>query len=305
MVVAWATAQPAEPFWGGDRVGGNIAHAEKGEQLEHALELTKARLRGLQRHGERERKEHEQVEQAFAAMSETLHTVLEPKLRKARERVNETAEADAAAATEAEKLDEASEKATAGLDAAKEQVATATARMEEADKLMRAAQEEKAAAEADFSAGRHTASLMEQKVLFTEAQARGAKSTADTRHKLAEDTLSGEKHLESIANIEKDRVEQGSIRAVATTEMAEKENEKEVSAAEEDINVLQDKLEEWQSVVDDADRQKAVDHAQELQRQADEAAQQAVALSHAKRQPVHDWAWEPPREAGRKLSPWA
>ena len=57
------------------QVAGALEHDERGERLATSLARTRARLRGLTRHEERERAEHERAVQAFDAMNETLHTV--------------------------------------------------------------------------------------------------------------------------------------------------------------------------------------------------------------------------------------
>merc|ERR1719456_691445 len=158
---------------------------------------------------------------------------------------------------------------------------------------MRLAQEERAAAEEALLKGRHEASVLDQRVLFIEAQWRGARSTLATRHKLAEDTLAGERHLETIAHIEKERVDHGAIRAMAAAKHAIEQTDEAVQAANSDLTVLNDKFAEWQATQSDREHKKAVQHAQELQRMADEAAQQAVALSHrtTRRSQRADWAW--------------
>jgi chromosome segregation ATPase len=297
VIVAWTTCaqEPAEPFWGGRKVAEEIAKENEGLEIEHALQMTKARLRGLQRHGKRQRDEHDRVEKSFEVMNETLHTVLEPKLLKARERVEETAAGDAKAREEVAALQQGEETATKGLDAAREGVANATERVKEANEELRLAQEERVAAEEALVKGRHEASVMDQRVLYIEAKWRGAKSTLATRHKLAEDTLAGERHLETIAHIEKERVDHGAIRAMAAAKHAIEETDEAIQAANSDLTVLDEKFAKWQAALSERDHEKALERAQDLQRMADEAAQQAVALSHraTRREQRADWAWAP------------
>merc|ERR1719311_1784954 len=193
-------------------------------------------------------------------MNDTLHSVLEPKLAKAEERVANTTAADEAAAAEAER----------------------------------------SSAEDALRSGKDQASMLEQKLLYTEAKAKGARSAADTKHALAEATRTGAEHLRTIAKIERDRVQRGASRSIAAAEVALGETEAAKAAAEEDIRVLEGDLAEWQGEQTAHVQQKALAHAQDLQRQADEAAAQAVALSHTARQvqegpPAEqqsDWAWD-------------
>lgn len=278
---------------------------EEGVRLQHALTSAKARLRGLQRHQRKEEEESNGTFWAFQAMNDTLHDILEPKLAKANDRNETVARASANASRTARAVATAAETVAESLLEARQNATAEEKEVSELDEEIAEAEEDRREAAAALHNESTRVSHLEEKLLFFEAQARGANSSALKKAELARLTAAGAARLQVIAEIERDRVEKGSVKALARENASLQSNLNAQAAAKEDVEVLQKRLHAWRKMVKTAAEEAARAKAERLQREADEARKEADEIARSMSQqgkdlvaaspyesPNADWAWD-------------
>jgi len=293
-IVAIAAGLQAEP-----------SSLEEGIRLQHALSTAKLRLRGLQRHEKKEAQEHNATFWAFQAMNDTLHKVLEPKLDKAQTKM-EAAKTEAKNATNVAKaVISASNHVAKSLLQARQDVKAAESNLDEANREIEAAERARDEAEDVVRNQTYNVSHLEQKLLYFNAQAQGANNTASQKVRRANLTAVAAKRFATIAKIERERVDSGSVRAIALTNASLQANLEAQAAAEEDIAVLQERMHAWRRQAKSRAEVVAREKAEKLQKEADEMRAKADALAKAASEkgsslvkespyqgPETDWAWD-------------
>merc|ERR1719331_3635543 len=126
-------------------------------------------------------------------------------------------------------------------------------------------------------------SHLEEKLLFFEAQARGANASAEKKAELARLTSKGALRLKVIAEIERDRVEQGSAKALVRENASLQLNLNAQAAAKEDIEVLERRLHAWRKMVKTK--------AEEIARSMSQKGKDLISASPYE-SPEADWAWD-------------
>jgi hypothetical protein len=278
---------------------------EEGVRLQHSLTSAKARLRGLQRQQKKEEQESNGTFWAFQAMNDTLYDILEPKLAKANDRNATISRASANATKTATAVAAATATVEESLLEARDNAATEEKEVSELDEeIEEAEQSRREAAEALHNQSARVSHL-EEKLLFFEAQARGANASALKKAELARLTAAGARRLRVIAEIERDRVEKGSVKALARVNASLSANLAAQAAAKEDVEVLRKRMHAWRKMVKTKAEEAARAKAERLQREADEAKKEADEIARSMSQqgknlvaaspyesPSADWAWD-------------
>jgi len=278
---------------------------EEGVRLQHSFTAAKARLRGLQRQQRKEEQKSNGTFWAFQAMNDTLHDILEPKLAKATDRNATVARASANASKTAKAVATAAEKVAESLLEARRSAAEDEEEVSDLDEEIAEAEESRKEASAALHNQSTRVSHLEEKLLYFEAQARGANASALKKGELARLTAAGARRLQVIAEIERDRVEQGSVKALARENASLQLNLQAQAAAKEDLQVLEKRLHAWRKMVKTAAEEEARAKADKLQREADEARKEADEIAQSLSQkgkdlvaaspyesPEQDWAWD-------------
>jgi hypothetical protein len=278
---------------------------EEGVRLQHALTAAKVRLRGLQRQHRKEEQKSNGTFWAFQAMNNTLHDILEPKLAKASDRNATVALASSNASKTAAAVSTATAAVEDSLLEAREDAEAEEDKVSDLDEKI--AEEERSRREAAEALHNESArvSHLEEKLLFFEAQARGANASAEKKAELARLTSKGALRLKVIAEIERDRVEQGSAKALVRENASLQLNLNAQAAAKEDIEVLERRMHAWRKMVKTKAEEVARAKAEKLQREADEAKKEADEIARSMTQqgkdliaaspyesPDADWAWD-------------
>jgi hypothetical protein len=278
---------------------------EEGVRLQHALTSAKARLRGLKRQQLKEEQKSNGTFWAFQAMNDTLHDILEPKLAKASNRNATVSLASANASKTAKAVASAAATVARGLLEARKTAAAEEKEVSELDEEIAEAERSRREAAAALHNTSANVSHLEEKLLFFEAQARGSNASALKKAELARLTAAGANRLKVIAEIERDRVEQGSTKALARANASLHLNLNAQAAAKEDVEILERRLHAWRKMVKTKAEEAARAKAERLQQEADEARKEADAIARSMTQqgkdliaaspyesPSSDWAWD-------------
>jgi len=278
---------------------------EEGVRLQHALTSAKARLRGLQRQQRKEEQESNGTFMAFQAMNDTLHDILEPKLAKFMDRNATVTRASANASKTAAAVATATANVAENLDEARRDAAADEKEVSELDEEIAEAEASRREVAASLHNESARVSHLEEKLLFFEAQARGANTAASKKAELARLTAKGTHRMQVIAEIERDRVAQGSVKALARENASLQLNLDAQAAAKEDVQVLEKRMHAWRKMVKTAAEAAARAKAEKLQREADEARKEADEIARSMSQkgkelvaadpyaaPSEDWAWD-------------
>jgi hypothetical protein len=278
---------------------------EEGVRLQHSLTSAKARLRGLQRQERKEEQKSNGTYWAFQAMNDTLHDILEPKLAKAFDRNSTVSLASENASKTAAAVASATATVAKRLDEARKSKAAEEKEVSDLDEEIAEAEQSRREATEALHNQSASVSHLEEKLLFFEAQARGANDSALKKAELARLTAKGASRLKVIAEIERDRVEQGSTKNLARANASLQLNLEAQAAAKEDIEILERRMHAWRKMVKTKAEEEARAKADKLQKEADEARKEADDIARSMSQqgknliaaspyesPEADWAWD-------------
>jgi len=280
---------------------------DEGGRLKASVAVAQARLRGLQRRATDYTLQTQGVESSFQAMNKTLTNVLLPKLSiaEAREK-HDTAEDNTATAKAAALRNHANDVAHQVLEA-RNNVEKGKKEIAEAEETMRRAAIERSEGDALTQQGQGTVSQLEQEMVYSHHVADGAESQVKDKHARAEESKESLHRFETISRIETDRVKQGSLRARTVAEHRAEENQAAILMAEEDIHILDGKLNKWRTDVqskavqasvlreqrraqeDQHSRELESSHDAEMSKRGKEAEKEA---QRTEASPAEDWAWD-------------